>query len=188
MPPQGQRNSGLSIGALICGIAAFLLAWIPCVNFIAPLLALVALILGIVAWVQASKDPTQKPIFAIVAIVLSVLTVVAFIASYWIFGRALMEAGGQAARSEMVAEFSARADVLEQQARDRGVDSAQIEAARANFNAVLDQVPADLMQVEQTQRTLEAALEQLRSDLGLTLPAAGDDDADEAPAEESNDP
>ena len=165
----GQRNSGLSIASLICGIGALVTAWIPCLNVVlTPLAALAALILGIIGWVQASKDPSQKPLLAIIGVALGVLAFIAIPISYMFFGRAIMEAGGQALRTELVNRYTLQADAIEQQARDAGVSDEVIEPARAEFDAVLDQIPSDLMQMEQTERDLRAALEQFRSALGLS--------------------
>ena len=46
-PPGGQpRSNGLAIAALVCGIIALLLCWIPVVNFLSIVLGIVALITG----------------------------------------------------------------------------------------------------------------------------------------------
>lgn len=175
--PTAQRNSGLSIAALIFGIAAFITAWVPCVNIvITPLAALAALILGIIGWVQASKDPSQKPLLAIIGIVLAVLAFIAIVISYMVFGRAIMEAGGQAMRTELINQYSAQADMVEQQARDSGVSDEVIQSARAEFDSALDQVPSDLMQIEQTERDLRAALEKFREAVGQSLPDVDPED------------
>lgn len=171
--PGVRKNSGLAIGALICGIIAFLLAWIPCVNFIAPILALAALILGIIGWVSATKDPNQKPTFAIVGIVLAVLSIVAFFVSYMILGAAAERYGGGA----MAWAAQQQATVLEQEARSRGVSEEEIQAARAEFDAAIEGAPSDF---QQAQRQIDDALRRLEE----RLDAAGGGEADEMPSDE----
>lgn len=46
-PPQRQQSNGLAIAALVCGIIALLLSWIPFVNVLALLLGVVAVGCGI---------------------------------------------------------------------------------------------------------------------------------------------
>lgn len=179
--PGVRKNSGLAIGALICGIIAFLLAWIPCVNFIAPLLALAALILGIIGWVSATKDPSQKPTFAIVGIVLAALSIVAFFVSYMILGAAAERFGGGA----LAWGAEQQATVLEQAARSRGVGEDEIQAARAEFDEALKGVPSDL---QQAQPQIDAALRRLEERLDAAGAADETPDAGEAdPGEDDSD-
>jgi hypothetical protein len=54
-PPQPQPN-GLAIAALICGIIALLLSWIPVINFLAIILGIAAVVTGIMG-LRRAGDP-----------------------------------------------------------------------------------------------------------------------------------
>jgi hypothetical protein len=77
--PGGQPkpgHSGLSITALVIAVVVVFICWIP---FIGPLAALVALGLGIAAWITSKK--ADRPVaLGITATVLSILTFLAGIA------------------------------------------------------------------------------------------------------------
>lgn len=53
-PPQ--RSNGVAIAALVCGIVALLLSWIPGINLLSFLLGIIALICGAIGLSKA-KDP-----------------------------------------------------------------------------------------------------------------------------------
>jgi len=80
--PQGP-GSGWSITALVLGIAAVVLCWIPFVGIIA---AVVALVIGIVAWTRARSGRSSGlglaiagTIAAAVALALSIVLTVALV-------------------------------------------------------------------------------------------------------------
>ncbi|MHA1211854.1 MAG: zinc-ribbon domain-containing protein [Candidatus Heimdallarchaeota archaeon] len=72
LPPQRQSN-GAAVTSLITGIIGFIIAWIPFVSIISPILLLTALITGIIGVTK----PTGKGM-AIAGIVLSVMAGIAF--------------------------------------------------------------------------------------------------------------
>ena len=55
-PPPPQGSNGLAIAALICGILSLLLSWIPLINVLAAVLALVAIILGALG-IRRANEP-----------------------------------------------------------------------------------------------------------------------------------
>lgn len=57
LPGAPRRSNGVAIAALVCGIVALLLSWLPGINLLAMLLGLIALICGFVGLGKA-KDPT----------------------------------------------------------------------------------------------------------------------------------
>lgn len=187
MPPSGaRRNNGMAVGSLVCGIIALIVAWIPCINFVAALLALVGLVLGIIGWISASKDPTQKPTLAIIGIVLAVLAFIVFFVAWALVFRF----GGQIGRAGIVFGAEQQANVIEQEARQRGVDEETIRAAREELQSTLDAVPNDAEQFEQAQQDVEDALDRFRERLE-SAPAAGESpETGEMPADqpEANEP
>lgn len=87
--PQSQRTNGLAIAALVCGIFALLLSWIPFVNVLAFVLGLVAIGCGIAGIMKAgAPDVGQKGlavgglVTGILAVVLSVLILVGIAAIF----------------------------------------------------------------------------------------------------------
>ncbi len=180
MPPQGKANSGMAIASLIIGAVALLLAWVPCVNFLALLLALLGLILGIVAWVSAAKVPGQKPTMAIIGIVLSVLAVPSFFLSWMLLGGALERGAGSLVQYGLTTGANAEADAIAAQARARGVDENTIADARAKLDETLSTVTSNVSDAERASRDVEAALEEFRSTLeaaaGTDLPGTDDPD------------
>ncbi|HVM14516.1 MAG TPA: hypothetical protein VM287_09315, partial [Egibacteraceae bacterium] len=45
-PPQQQQPNGVAIAALVCGIVALLLSWIPLINLLAVVLGIAAIVTG----------------------------------------------------------------------------------------------------------------------------------------------
>lgn len=82
-PPVQRRSNGGAITALVCGIIAILLFWIPGINLLAILLGLVAIVAGVVGLSRA-RDPyvggkgmaVTGLVLGILALVLSVLVLV----------------------------------------------------------------------------------------------------------------
>lgn len=54
-PPQSQQPNGLAIAALICGIVALLLSWIPLVNVLAVVLGIAAIVTGVMGIRRANR-------------------------------------------------------------------------------------------------------------------------------------
>ncbi|WP_461023736.1 DUF4190 domain-containing protein [Thalassiella azotivora] len=76
----GGPGQGLAIGALVVGVLALLMCWIPFVNIASILLGLVGLVLGIVALAKVRKGTARGKGMALAGVVTSVLAVVASIA------------------------------------------------------------------------------------------------------------
>jgi hypothetical protein len=72
-------SGGLAITGLVFSIIAALICWIPFISFLALLLALVGLVLGIVAWSKAGKTHRPKGM-AIAATIVSALALLVAIA------------------------------------------------------------------------------------------------------------
>lgn len=67
-------SSGLAIASLVMGILGFILMWIPILGF---LLALLALIFGIIALTQINRTPAIRgKAMAIIGIILGVIALI----------------------------------------------------------------------------------------------------------------
>lgn len=155
---QGGGSNGLGIAALICGIAALVTCWIPCINIIAIPLALVALGLGIAGWITSGKKG-QSPTTSIMGTVLGVVAFIGFFVSYMVFG-AVMENVGNSAYTQIASSEAAR---LEQEALGQGAAQADVDAAMDKWDAEFDR--AKDMEIGQKIQVLNTAMEALQRDL-----------------------
>jgi membrane-bound ClpP family serine protease len=89
-PPtsETQYRNGLGVSALILGVVALALAWIPIVNYLAVVIGLVGLVLAIVGLVRVRRRGANNPVvtvlggaLSVVAIVLSFVFFFAFVAA-----------------------------------------------------------------------------------------------------------
>ena len=78
-PAASSGSGGLAITALVFSIIAALICWIPFISFLALVLALVGLVLGIVAWSKAGKTHRPKGM-AVAATIVSALALLVAIA------------------------------------------------------------------------------------------------------------
>lgn len=83
-PPKG---SGLSIAALIVAGLGLLLSWVPIINNVAFVFALIALALGIPAWLGARRGRRTGKGLAFASIVISVLAVASVLATQAFYGK-----------------------------------------------------------------------------------------------------
>ncbi len=87
-PPPGQSNKGwgLALAGLILGIVALFLFWIPIISWLALILALVGLGLGIAALVTAVRQRTSAKGLGIAAVVVSGVALLAAILGTALWG------------------------------------------------------------------------------------------------------
>ena len=107
-PPYGappKKGAGLAIASMVLGIIALLLSWIPIINNVAAVLAVVGLGLGIPALIWARRGTHGGTGMAITGLVTSVLAIVLVIATQLLFVKALDEAG--TSLEEAIAEVEA---------------------------------------------------------------------------------
>jgi len=79
--PDSRKGSGLAISALVLGIIALLLCWVPIVNNFAAILAVVGLALGIPALISARRGKRTGSGLAVASVILSVLALVGVLAT-----------------------------------------------------------------------------------------------------------
>jgi hypothetical protein len=83
-PYKSSAGQGLGLAALVLGIIAFVISFIPCIGILAIIPGIVAIILSIVAFSQANKENAAKGLI-IAALVISILgTAIAIIWSVFI--------------------------------------------------------------------------------------------------------
>ena len=142
VPPAPQARTtagkGLGIAALVVGIVALALCWVPIVNNIAAVLGFIALVLGVISLVVASKRRGSKglgiasSIIAIVAIILVFATQAAYV-------KAIDEVANDIADASD-GEVAAPAEVIEQAEDESQVlalgEAATVGEYSVNVNAV----------------------------------------------------
>lgn len=79
--PGPRKGSGLAIAAFVLAVIAVLLCWVPIVNNVAAILAVVGLALGIPALVSARRGKRSGSGLAVAGVVLSVLALVGVFAT-----------------------------------------------------------------------------------------------------------
>lgn len=79
--PDARKGSGLAISALVLGIIALLLCWVPIVNNFAAILAVVGLAMGVPALISARRGKRTGSGLAVASVILSVLALVGVLAT-----------------------------------------------------------------------------------------------------------
>jgi Domain of unknown function (DUF4190) len=93
-PPAGpppKQGAGLAIASMVLGIIALLLSWIPIINNVAAIIAVVGLGLGIPALIRARRGTHNGSGMAITGLVTSVLAIVLVILTQMLFVKAIDE-------------------------------------------------------------------------------------------------
>jgi hypothetical protein len=93
-PPAGpppKQGAGLAIASMVLGIIALLLCWIPIINNVAAIIAVVGLGLGIPALIRARRGTHGGTGMAITGLVTSVLAIVLVIVTQMLFVKAIGE-------------------------------------------------------------------------------------------------
>jgi hypothetical protein len=92
-PPPTQKGSGLAVASMVLGIIALLLSWVPIINNLAAVIAVVGLGLGIPALIRARRRTAGGTGMAITGLVTSVLAIVVVIATQLFFLKVIDEVG-----------------------------------------------------------------------------------------------
>jgi hypothetical protein len=93
-PPAGpppKKGAGLAIASMVLGIIALLLSWVPIINNVAAVLAVVGLGLGIPALLRARRGTHNGTGLAITGLVTSVLALVLVVVTQLIFVKVIDE-------------------------------------------------------------------------------------------------
>ncbi|NEK59185.1 DUF4190 domain-containing protein [Geodermatophilus sabuli] len=89
--PPPKQGAGLAIASMVLGIIALLLCWIPIINNLAAVIAVVGLGLGIPALIRARRGTHNGTGMAITGLVTSVLAIVLVILTQMLFVKAIDE-------------------------------------------------------------------------------------------------
>ena len=90
-PPAPKKGAGLAIASMVLGIIALLLSWIPIINNLAAVLAVVGLGLGIPALLRARKGTHEGRGMAIAGLVTSVVAIVVVLATQAFYSEVIDE-------------------------------------------------------------------------------------------------
>jgi hypothetical protein len=90
--PPPKKGAGLAIASMVLGIVALLLSWIPIINNVAAVVAVVGLGLGIPGLILARRGTHRGQGLAITGLVTSVLAIVVVILTQILFVQAIDEA------------------------------------------------------------------------------------------------
>lgn len=93
-PPSGpppKQGAGLAVASMVLGIVALLLSWIPIINNVAAIIAIVGLGLGIPALIRARRGTHKGTGMSIAGLVTSVLAIVLVILTQMLFVKAIEE-------------------------------------------------------------------------------------------------
>lgn len=70
-------QNGLGVAALILGIVALALAWIPLINYLAFILGVLGIALAVLAFVKVSRGTANNGVVAAIGLALSIIAIVA---------------------------------------------------------------------------------------------------------------
>lgn len=129
--PTPQKKSGLGIASLVLGIIAIVGSWIPILNNISFLLAIIGLILGIVGIFSIRKGKVGGKGLTIAAVVINVIAIVIVVCTQWVFGKALDEATKDLNAGSTVVATSEKADVGDSKKTDKNVDNSKLAIGKA---------------------------------------------------------
>jgi Domain of unknown function (DUF4190) len=144
-PPAGpppRQGAGLAIASMVLGIIALLLSWIPIINNVAAIIAVVGLGLGIPALIRARRGTHNGSGMAITGLVTSVLAIVLVILTQMLFVKAIDEV--ESSINESLAEVE-----------EAPVDPGAEEAVAETSEAVALGVPAQVGDYEVTVDAVE---------------------------------
>lgn len=129
--PTPQKKSGLGIASLVLGIIAIVGSWIPILNNISFLLAIIGLILGIVGIFSIRKGKVGGKGLTIAAIVINVIAIVIVVCTQWVFGKALDEATKDLNSGSTVVATSEKADAGDSKKTDKNADNSKLAVGNA---------------------------------------------------------
>lgn len=146
-PPYGQppkKGAGLAIASMVLGIIALLLSWIPFINNLAAVLAVIGLGLGIPALLLARRGTHGGTGMAITGLVTSVLAIVVVILTQIFFAsvidevdRSLSQSAGESAAP---AEASEEPAAPEEQAPEATIVPLGVPTPIGDYEVTVDAV------------------------------------------------
>jgi hypothetical protein len=138
-PPQKQ-GAGLAIASMVLGIVALLLSWIPIINNVAAIVAVVGLGLGIPALIRARRGTHSGTGMAITGLVTSVVAVVVVILTQMLFVKAIDEVERSFDESLAEIESGAEPGAEEETAETQEVVPLGVPAPVGDYQVTVDAV------------------------------------------------
>ncbi len=144
-PPSGpppKQGAGLAIASMVLGIIALLLSWIPIINNVAAIVAVVGLGLGIPALIRARRGTHGGTGMAITGLVTSVLAIVLVILTQLLFAEAIDEVESSFRQGVAEAEAEAEAEAADPSAGEETPEVVPIgvPAQVGDYEVILDAV------------------------------------------------
>lgn len=84
VPGGRQPRNGLGTAALVCGIIAVVLSFVPGVNWFTWPLGVLAIVFGAIGWSRVNKGQATNKGYTIAGLVLGILSFFTFCLAYWI--------------------------------------------------------------------------------------------------------
>ncbi len=119
---QPKKGAGLAIVSMVLGIVALLLSWVPVINNLAAVLAVVGLALGIPALLRARRGTHSGSGMAITGLVTSVLAIVAVVVTQVLYSSVIHEVQREIERGT-AAPDAATSDAAEEPIPDAAATS-----------------------------------------------------------------
>lgn len=113
-PPPTKKGAGLAIASMVLGIIALLLSWLPIINNLAAVLAVVGLGLGIPALIRARRGTSGGTGMAITGLVTSVLAIVLVVLTQMLFAKAIDEVTAELEAGTAQADATPEAETAEE--------------------------------------------------------------------------
>jgi hypothetical protein len=184
-PPAPRKGSGLAIAALVLGIIALVLCWVPIVNNFAAVLAVVGLALGIPALVSARRGKRTGRGMALASVILSVVAIVGVLATQALYSSVLDDVSDEINNSIESADASAGAEA-EVAANDEADASAAADAVLplgksgqlSEYTVTVDSVTQDANDVVANENQFNGPPNGQYVLVGLTVTYNGTDDGD----------
>lgn len=129
--PTPQKKSGLGIASLVLGIIAIVGSWIPILNNVSFLIAVIGLILGIVGIVAIRKGKVGGKGLTIAAIIINVVAIVIVICTQWVFGKALDEVSKDLDSGSTVVSTSEKAAAGDSKKSEKTADNSKLAIGKA---------------------------------------------------------
>ena len=107
--PDARRGAGLAISALVVGILALLLCWVPIINNFAAIVAVVGLAMGVPALVSARRGMRAGAGLAAASVIISVLALVGVLATQAFYSSVIDDVNDDLHNSAPVRPSSAQA-------------------------------------------------------------------------------
>jgi Domain of unknown function (DUF4190) len=141
--PPPSKGAGLAIASMVLGIIALLLSWIPIINNVAAILAVVGLGLGIPALIKARRGTAGGAGLAIAGLVTSVLAIVIVILTQLLFVKALDEVGDSIDAAIAESEASTDPGAAEEPAPTAEAVPLGVPAQVGDYEVTVDSVELD---------------------------------------------